>query len=292
MEAYTIADIEQLTGIRAHTLRKWEKRYHTFLPHRTPGNTRYYDDDQLRRLLNVATLLQHKHRISKLAPMSDDALNALVLDLQAHPASEEPQQLYVNNLISAMTAFNEAAFDKIISALFIRLGVYDAMLTIIYPFLRKTGLLWSTNNTTPAQEHFASMIIRRKLQSAIDGIPFPEAARKKFLLFLPPDEWHELGLLFSDYIIRSAGGETCYLGPNLPYGSLSAAIDKCKPDYLLTFLRTGAQAAEDSKKLLDIMALHPGLVILACNNGRQQAPEAHAPIVFLGEPADLFPYLS
>ena len=148
-----------------------------------------------------------------------EIMHILGLDLE-----DDSLQVHVNNLITAMLAFDEPAFDKILSSMMIRLGFYEAMLQVIYPFLRKTGVLWSTSNTSPAQEHFASNLLRRKMQAALDSLPCPVHTAKKFLLFLPPDEKHELGLLLSDYVIRSKGHTTYYLGQDLPYDSLQFSI--------------------------------------------------------------------
>lgn len=254
MQRYTINSVERLTGLNAHSLRVWEKRYKTLIPHRTETNIRYYDDEQLRKLLNIAALLPHGYRISALMSMSDRELNTLILQLQETRDSTKPSmEAYINNMVAAMLTFDEPLFDKAVSNAIIRLGMHDAVLKVIYPFLRKTGVLWSIDNATPAQEHFASNLLKRKLQSVIDGIPYPIASLDKTVLFLPPDEQHEIGLLFSDYLIRHAGKPTIYLGQNLPYTSLKTALEKIAAKRLLTFFTTGTDLRQHLKELITIV---------------------------------------
>ena len=235
MNSYQISDLEKLTGIKAHTIRIWEKRYKLIEPHRTSTNIRYYDDEQARKLLNVSTLLAKGFKISKLSELSDKQINAQIQALQQHAPDDTLCLGFINNLIAAMLVFDEAAFEKTFSAAVTRFGTYKAMLTVFYPFLHKTGLMWSTNDAIPVQEHFATNIIRRKLIASIDGLPAPHKKSKKFLLFLPSDEWHETGLLLSDYIIKSNGYHTVYLGQNVPFQNLDEVIKSTKPTHLLTF---------------------------------------------------------
>lgn len=285
MEAYPIHVVEQLTGVKAHTLRIWEKRYQSLNPHRTGTNIRYYDDDQLRKLLNISTLQRHGHKISTLMSLSDTQLNELILKLKEDSGPTGLNDLFVNELVEHMLAFNEPAFDKTCSSAIVRLGLQEAILKVIFPFLEKTGVLWSTSNATPAQEHFASNIIKRKLLAAIDGIPAPGPREGKYILFLPPDEWHELGLLLTDYILRTAG-ETCiYLGQNLPFESLETAIRKTGATCLVTFFTTGIDSTDHNRKLKALLEKHPGLKILA--GTKKPNPNEHEQITWLGSPRDI-----
>lgn len=288
-EQYSIKDVESLTGITAFTLRAWEKRYNGLLPHRTDTNIRYYDGAQVRKLLNIASLVSLGHKASKLIPMDEAQLNKLVVAASEDTAAGSLQP-YVNNMVAAMLAFDETAFDKILSAVVIRLGFYEAMLQVIYPFLRKTGVLWSTGNTSPAQEHFASNLLRRKMQASLDGLPCPQHTDKKFLLFLPPDEKHELGLLFCDYLIRSRGHATLYLGQDLPYDSLAFAITTCKPSHLLTFFSTPTDMQEHVTAI-EKAAKGNKCTVLICSRSTDLPVNKNRKIHFLASPDELFPYL-
>lgn len=254
METYSINAVEQLTGVKAHTLRIWEKRYQSLIPHRTATNIRYYDDSQLRNLLNISTLQQQGYKISALMSMSEDEVNKLILELTEGSNKTDIYGIYVNELVAHMLAFDEPMFDKTCSSIIIRYGIQEAMLNVIYPFLRKTGVLWSTSNAAPSQEHFASNIIRRKLLAAIDGIHQPRNSTNKFILFLPPDEWHEIGLLLADFLIRNAGHTSIYLGQNLPYESLEIALRQTKATHLLTFFTLNFDIDSHLKKLSSIAA--------------------------------------
>ena len=292
MERYTINSVEQLTGINAHSLRAWEKRYQTLIPHRTGTNIRYYDDLQLRKLLNIATLLPHGLKISKLMAMQDDEIHALVSKLQEPaPHQEQSMDAQINSLVASMLDFDEPLFDKVLSNTIIRLGVFDAMMKVVYPFLRKTGVLWSTDNATPAQEHFASNLLKRKLQSAMNDIPYPPKTTNRFLLFLPPGEHHEIGLLFSDYLIRSAGMMTIYLGQDLPYESLRVALREISPGYILTFFTTRASFIEHLQQLSLVMKSYKGTLLICSGQPAPVAQKVPKNVKFLNIPDQLLPYL-
>ncbi len=252
---YQINDLERLTGVKAHTIRIWEKRYSIIHPNRTETNRRYYDDTQMRKLLNVTTLLSQGHKISKIAAFSDDEIfKHIEKDAELH-GSAHINTTYINDLVVTMLAFDEAGFEKVFSAAVLRMGMYETMLHVVYPFLNKTGVLWTINKTVPVQEHFASCIIRRKLMSATDGLLPPHKKNNRFLLFLPPGEWHEIVLLFSNYIIRSHGYDTIYLGQNVPVENIRKMLESVSVQHILTFFITTRPADE----LKDLVANYAGM---------------------------------
>ena len=236
MDFYQINDLERLSGVKAHTIRIWEKRFGLITPHRTETNIRYYDDTQLKKILNVATLSAVGFKISKIAAMSEQELRIQIKESQQHELSDSRFDFYVNDFIGAMLDFNEQYFNELFAEVVEKFGVQSAMINILYPFLFKTGVLWRVDEAIPVQEHFASMLIRRNLFLLIGNLPTPKNKSKKFLLFLPSNEWHEIGLLFAEYIIRYHGLETINLGQHVPYVDLEHVIVKAKPDFLLTFL--------------------------------------------------------
>lgn len=291
MESYSIKKIEQLTGIKAHTIRIWEKRYNTLLPHRTPTGIRYYDNDQLRRILNISVLLQQGNKISALMRLPDEKINDMILRQVSQPQPGDFSQIYINSLVSSMLSFDELLFEKVFSTIFIRLGVYDAMVNVVYPFLKTTGIFWSTGNASPAQEHFASNIVKRKLLVALDAIPVPKHSPKKFLLFLPPGEWHDIGLHFSDYVIRNAGVETINLGQSVPYTSIHSCVQKVSPDHLLTFFNSGTDVTEAMIYLKELAICNPLKSILIISNIPYNYGTLPTNITFLGDPKNIFDYL-
>ncbi len=266
MNSYQISDLERLTGIKAHTIRIWEKRYKLIKPHRTATNIRYYDDEQAKKLLNVSTLLAEGFKISKIAELSQKQLNNHIQGLQKHASDDAICVGFINDLIAAMLVFDEPVFEKAFSSAVTRFGMYDAMLKVFYPFLRKTGLMWTSNNAMPVQEHFASNIIRRKLVAAIDGLPAAIKKNKKFLLFLPAEEWHETGLLLSDYIIRSKGYKTVYLGQNVPFQNLDEGIKSVNPTHLLTFFIARQNPATIKETLLSLAKRNKNCQILVSSS--------------------------
>lgn len=288
-EKYSIKEVEALTGISAYNLRAWEKRYASLLPHRTESNIRYYDALQVRRLLNISGLMPLGYKASQLLALTDRDLHSLVTET-AEDTAEEALLPQVNSLVTAMLDFDEPAFGKTLAAAISRLGMYNAMLQVIYPFLYKTGVLWSTSNTSPAQEHFASSLLQRKIQSALEALPGAEHTDKRFLLFLPPGERHEMGLLFADYVIRGKGYVTIYLGGDLPYESLHFALEKTKPTHLLTFFTVTADADAAIAQLLKMIKGKP-VKLLVCTHREKSIHKTGSKLHLLEQPAHLLNYL-
>ena len=146
--------------------------------------------------------------------------------------------IHVDQLVVAMIDIDEEAFEKILSNLILRNGFFKTITEIIYPFLEKIGVLWLTQNITPAHEHFIVNLIRQKIIVAIDGLPIPPKTAKRILLYLPEGELHELGLLFYNFIARNAGFRTYYLGQNVPHADLVSVYKEHRPDYLITSVTT------------------------------------------------------
>ncbi len=236
---YHIVDLEKLSGIKAHTIRIWEKRYQLIEPHRTETNIRQYDDMQLKKLLNVASLLNNGYKISEVAKLSLTELRQEVLKISDY--TKDNNEHIINDLTLAMMQYDEVGFDKCISTAVLKFGLLDTMLHIIYPFLNKVGLMWSIDNTMPAQEHFTSHLIKQKLLSAIDSLPHA-TSKELYLLFLPENEFHEIGLLLSHYILRTKGIRTIYLGQNVPIANIEASIKQIQPTHLLTMIISNLSA--------------------------------------------------
>lgn len=234
MSTYSIKDLEHLSGIKAHTLRIWEQRYSLLQPKRTDTNIRYYDDDDLKLILNVALLNENGVKISKIASMAPNELREEILRLTERTLTHDDQ---IHALTICMIEMDEDRFDKILSTNILKLGFEQTMLKIIYPFMSKIGVLWQTGAVNPAQEHFISNLIRQKLIVAIDG-QIPQGGGKKFLLFLPEGELHEISLLFASYLIKSKGHKVIYLGQSTPSDDLLSVFKFHQPDYLLTIITT------------------------------------------------------
>jgi MerR family transcriptional regulator, light-induced transcriptional regulator len=236
MSKYSIKELEKLSGIKAHTIRIWEKRYNVIEPARTQTNIRFYSDDDLKKIINVAVLNNNGVKISKIVKLNEEQINQQVAELSE---SKGDADIYIERLILTMIDMDEAGFENLLGALSLKFGFERAMLEVIYPFLEKIGILWLTNKITPAQEHFISYLIRQKIIVAIDSLPPAPLTQKKVVLFLPENELHEIGLIFYHYITKKLGFRTFCLGQNVPYTSLLSVCETHKPDILITALYTG-----------------------------------------------------
>jgi len=251
MGTYQIKDLEELSGIKAHTIRVWEQRYKIIQPKRTPTNIRYYNDEDVRLLLNVAYLCKHRYRISKISRMSYEEMANNILAISRRGETSEHR---VNEMTVAMLAWDVRKFEDLITNFIQELGFENAMLQVIMPFLKKIGMLWLTRAINPANEHYVSNIIRGKIIAATENIVQGERAEsKKFLLFLPEHELHELMILFANYLVRSRDHQTVYLGQNIPFGDLKAVVEKTSPDYLMASLTTHP-SAENTLGYLQLLA--------------------------------------
>lgn len=184
MDSYSISDLEEFSGIKAHTIRVWEQRYNVLKPHRTDGNTRYYDNDQLRRLLNIVSLMGSDFKTSELCTMSDAALNEL-LDkrLNLSIASDNVYEYFISQILASGIEFDEAYFEKLFSNCILRFGLKGTYINVIYPLLIRAGLLWSKNSLAVGSEHFISNLIRQKISAAIDSLPPAKSHENSYCYF-------------------------------------------------------------------------------------------------------------
>ena len=236
MARYSIRELEKLSGIKAHTIRIWEKRYNVIQPKRTNTNIRYYSEADLKKLLNIAILNRQGWKISEIARLGNDDLTDKVMKFTYNSRDVESQ---IEKLVIAMVDLDEAKFDHILSNAIMHDGFEQTIIKMIFPFFEKIGLLWQTGSINPAQEHFISNLFRQKLMVAIDNLMIPDKKdAHKFVLFLPEDEFHELGLLFYNYLIKKAGHSVIYLGSSVPFKDLVETHQMIQADYLFTSITT------------------------------------------------------
>lgn len=247
MKNFSISDIEALIGVKAHTIRAWETRYNLVPPRRTPTNIRYYGEDDLKMLLNVVALNENGYKISKIAKMSHSQINNLVAQLKIDWKNDSMQLLHLSN---ATIAYDEKQFNKVLSGCVAEMGLINTMDHVLYPFMRKVGMLWQTGTIEPSHEHFASNLIRERLIVEIDRVDtVVKSDAKRFVLFLPEAEMHETGLLFTRYLLKKCGHEMLYLGPEIPYSDLKRVIESYKPDYAFITL-TSLNLGKDINKII------------------------------------------
>lgn len=229
MNSFTIKDLENLSGIKAHTLRIWEQRYSFLKPERTFTNIRYYSNNELKTILNIALLNKYGYKVSHIDKMSEAEIREKVLSLNQQEAQQER---IVNELVQHMVDLNTQAFEETLSSYILARGIERTITQIIFSYMEKIGILWMTNHINPAQEHLVTNIIRQKLIVGIEGISTPLKVNKTILLFLPEAEYHEIGLLFMYYLLKSRGIEVIYLGSNVPLADVGYVVKVKKPDFL------------------------------------------------------------
>jgi len=237
MDRYTIADLEKLTGIMAGTIRIWERRYLIIKPHRTDTNRRWYDDDDLKRIINISILYRHGLKISKIAKLTGPQIAEQVALLTKDSTDSDTQ---IDSLIISMAEFNENAINDILLRSIIIRGFEETFENIVFPFLGRVGIMWHTGSADIGAEHFVSNIFRKRLIAATDSLPSAVSnSGKRVLLYLPENELHELGLLFYTFIVRKSGHEVLYLGQSTPFNALADVVERWHPDILVTGSLTG-----------------------------------------------------
>ncbi|WEK34391.1 MAG: MerR family transcriptional regulator [Candidatus Pseudobacter hemicellulosilyticus] len=229
MNVFSIRDIEQLTGIKAHTIRIWEQRHNLLCPKRKESKHRVYDSDDLKFILRVALLYNHGYKISRIACMDADKIRDLTLELK-----KECEQFgaYVNQLTEATLDFDQLRFERILQNVIIEYGFERTVQHVIFQLLNKIGVLWLAGKIHPCQEHFASALVLKKMVSAIDGLPPVRPATapgRSVLLFTPGAEFHEIPLLFMQYLLKKNGVPTVYAGKSVSPDALEAI---CRQQYI------------------------------------------------------------
>lgn len=221
---FSIKDLENISGIKAHTIRIWEKRYKLLEPERTETNIRHYGLRSLQKLLNVAFLNSNGIKISKIAKLSNEEVSAHVREIASRGNIEHHA---INAFKMSMFHFDQVLFYKTYMNLLERYTFREIFYDIFIPLLNEMGLLWQTNTISPAHEHFISVHIKQKILLNIEKLQSlePKPATRTFVLFLPENEIHDIGLLFVNYELRSRGYHTIFLGESIPMESLSDVLE-------------------------------------------------------------------
>ena len=291
MALYSIKDLERLSGIKAHTIRIWEKRYGLMKPVRTSTNIRTYGDGDLKKILNVSILNRNGIKISRIVSLQEQEIQEKVLILTQDSGDFDS---LIENLVIAMIDMDEEQINSLLSRAIMQTGFEECILNIIYPFFEKIGVLWQTGTINPAQEHFVSNLIRQKLIVGINSlIPFKIQNPKHFLLFLPEGELHELGLLFYSYFLQKRGHKVTYLGQWLPFDDMLSASSIMNFDCLLTSVISVYSGKEFITYLEKLSTSFPDKTIFI--SGRQiENLTFNIPsnMIFLHKADNLLPHLS
>jgi MerR family transcriptional regulator, light-induced transcriptional regulator len=259
MNAFTIKDLENLSGIKAHTIRVWEQRYSFIKPKRTETNIRYYSNDELKIILNIALLNKYGYKISHIDKMQPEEIRAKIISLSHAQAQQER---IVNELIQYMVDLDIDGFESVLDNYIVARGIDKTITQVIFPYMERIGILWLTNHINPAQEHLVTNIIRQKLIVGIEGLHSHIHAEGSVLLFLPEGEHHELGLLYIYYLLKSRGVNTLYLGANVPVKDVEFVARLKKPGYLYTHLTSLTGSFNFEKFLLQVQAKLPDFAVV------------------------------
>lgn len=231
MAHYKIKDLESLTGIKAHTIRIWEKRYGLLNPCRTDTNLRTYTDEDLQTILLVSVLNNNGVKISHIADMTPEERSNRVKKYQL----ESLESNAVEQFILALLRLDEQLFCRTFDDLIESHGLEETFSDHIIPFLDRIGVMWLVGTINPAQEHFITHLIRQKVITAIDKLEATnDDHAKKVILYLPEHEWHELGLLFYHYILKKLGWKVYYLGQSVPLDAVKQIIGQVNPDLVVS----------------------------------------------------------
>ena len=255
MAEYSIKDLENFTGIKAHTLRIWEQRYNLLEPNRTPTNIRYYTDRDLKKILNVNLLYNNRYKISKIASMSGDQILEKATELlYSQPDSSDD---HVEYFIRMIIELDEPAIMERMNALAEQVGVIEFYTGTMIPLLQRVGELWQLDTITVSHEHFFSNILRDFFIRETSKIASPIEAKGRVVLFLHEREMHELSLLFYYYVLKSRNYECYYLGQAVPVADLISFIKQMRPDYLFTSFIAETDPDFIQEFMEKILEIHP-----------------------------------
>jgi DNA-binding transcriptional MerR regulator len=290
MNSFTIKDLENLSGIKAHTLRIWEQRYNFLKPSRTFTNIRYYSNEELKTVLNIALLNKYGYKISHIDKMNSLEINDKILSLNQVQAQQER---IINELVKNMVDMDMEAFETTLGNYILARGIERTITQIIFGYMEKIGILWLTNHINPAQEHLVTNIIRQKLIVGIEGVSTSLRINKTLLLFLPEAEYHELGLLFMYYLLKSRGADVIYLGTNVPIKDVAYVVNLKKPDYLYSHITTPGQHFNFDKFLLNVSKeLKTVPCIISGQLTQNYEKKIHPPILFKKTFSEVMEFIS
>jgi DNA-binding transcriptional MerR regulator len=230
MAKYSIKDLEHFSGIKAHTIRIWEKRYLLLDPNRTNTNIRFYTDEHVRKILNVAMLVKNGYKISNVASFSDSKIQAEVVRINHHLSDADKN---IDRLLFRAVNLDSVGFESLLDEMIEKNGFRKTIEQVVYPFFERIGVLWQAGSIFVAHEHFVSNLIRNKLihETCLAKVEVPA---KTMLFFLREGEWHELGLLYYNYLAVQAGIRCVYLGQSLPFDDLSNLLSSGNFDFVCT----------------------------------------------------------
>lgn len=288
MHYFTIRDIENLCGIKAHTLRIWEQRYRLFTPKRRESNHRLYDNEDLKQMLRIAYLYGQGWKISRIAQLSPEQI---LQQVHLAEGSERPDEYHIMQLIGCAVEFDKEGFSRQLDAIIQEKGVEHTILQVCYPLLQKIGLLWMTNHVLPAQEHFCSYIIEHKIIAETDKLPLPSASEPQILLFCPQGEYHQLPLFFINYLLRQYGWSTLFLGSSVQVDLIRQFTESKPVHCLFLHLITNFTGLSTDEYLEDLVKAFPGLKIVASGSSALTVQRNFTSVQLLRSDAEIYRFI-
>lgn len=251
--SFSIKNLENISGIKAHTIRIWEKRYNLLSPERTDTNIRRYSLDSLRKLLNITLLYNHGFKISKIANLEEGEIPFLVRDIALKSNSE---QVSINAFKLSMVNFDTVMFDATFDELMSKKDFDFIFMKIFVPLMSELGILWQTGAISPSHEHFVTNLIKQKIHIQTELIQrkhTPKNNVSSFVLYLPENEIHELSILYLNYHILSKGFKTIFLGQSVPTSSLKTILSYSENLHFVTYLTVEPNREEIEDYLNDFL---------------------------------------
>lgn len=288
MQNFTIRDIENLTGIKAHTLRIWEQRYNLFTPKRKESLHRIYDNEDLKQLLHISFLYNSGWKVSRIATLTQPEITDLVRQASV---GNDNYKVFITQLIEAAIDFDEYAFVKVFDEIIARTGFETCIVEVCYPFLIKVGHLWSTNNVIPAQEHFSSYIIQNRIILETDKVS-TQNKKPEIVLFCPQGEFHELPLLFINYLLRKNNWSTIYLGKNVKLDELDPIIQLLGINNIYLHVLTNFTGFEIDDYLETVCRKYPDKRIIASGESVQKSQRSFTNLSLLNTDRQIYDFIN
>jgi len=233
MDKYSIDEFSKITGLNKILIRTWENRYSFVKPHRTSTNIRYYDDSMIVKALRYSALVDAGFKMSVLTKLGSKQIDSLINDALNNNNNTNKHSLYISKIIESSISFNQLLFHNTYEKCIKNIGIIACYKHVLLEALNRIGILWLNNQISPTQEHFLSELIKTKIYKEIEKIGFKKLSKENWVLFLPKNELHDIGLLFAYLSLKMNGHNVVYLGQNLPHSLLLSLKDKNKIDNIL-----------------------------------------------------------
>ena len=233
MNKYSIDDFSKITGLNKILIRTWENRYSFVKPHRTSTNIRYYDDKMIVKALRYSTLVNAGFKISVLNKLTAEQIDDLINNQLENKNQTNKFSLYISQILESSISFNQLLFHNTYERCIKDIGIIECYQHVLLPVLSRIGVLWINDKISATQEHFLSELIKTKIYKEIEKNGYKKSPKENWLLFLPKNELHDIGILFAYLILKMNGYNVVYLGQNLPHSLLLSLKEKNKIDNIL-----------------------------------------------------------